>query len=54
MVEDIPPLEGNDDDAEDADVNLLQAAKAEFENMQKAFQELLQLQETKMNEADKF
>ena len=55
MVEEIPPLEGYDDEEEDANTNLLQAAKAEFENMQKAFQEMLQLQEKKMKEAkDKF
>ena len=56
MVEDIPPLEGDDnDEEEDANANLLQAAKAEFENMQKAFQEMLRLQEKKMKEAeDKF
>ena len=57
LVEDIPPLEGDDDDdeEEDANANLLKAAKAEFENMQRAFQEMLRLQEKKMKEAeDKF
>ena len=55
LVEDIPPLEGDDDDAEDANANLLQAAKAGFENIQKAFQEMLLVQGKKMKEAeDKF
>ncbi len=41
----------NEDDSE-GDITLLKAAKEEFENMQKAFQDMLEVQEKKMKETE--
>eukprot|EP00112_Aurelia_sp_Birch-Aquarium-sp1_P008550 Seg1945.7 transcript_id=Seg1945.7/GoldUCD/mRNA.D3Y31 product="hypothetical protein" protein_id=Seg1945.7/GoldUCD/D3Y31 len=45
IMEDMPLLESEDDSEEDT--GLLKAAKEEFENMQKAFQDMLEVQEKK-------
>ena len=52
IMEDIPLLEDNEEEESEEDAGLLRAAKEEFENMQKAFQEMLELQEKKMKEAE--
>ena len=51
-MEEMPLLEGDDEEGSEEDVSLLKAAKEEFENMQTSFQEMLQLQEKKMKEAE--
>ena len=52
MMEDMPLLEQSDEEDSGEDEDLLRAAKEEFENMQKAFQDMLALQEKKMKEAE--
>ena len=52
MMEDMPLLEQSDEEDSGGDKDLLRAAKEEFENMQKAFQDMLELQEKKMKEAE--
>ena len=52
MMEDMPLLEQSDEEDSGEDEDLLRAAKEEFENMQKAFQDMLELQEKKMKEAE--
>ena len=52
IMEDMPLLEDNEEEESEEDAGLLRAAKEEFENMQKAFQEMLELQEKKMKEAE--
>ena len=51
-MEDMPLLEGDDEEVSEEDADLLRAAKEEFENMQKSFQEMLELQEKKMKETE--
>ena len=51
IIEDMPLLEDNEEEESEEDACLLRAAKEEVENMQKAFQEMLELQEKKMKEA---